>query len=201
VYLFFDTETTGLPINWRASVSDLNNWPRVVQVAWTCYDAKDQHIVTKSFIVKPDGFRIPRDAQRVHGISTAKALAKGKPLRTVLKALATAFEEARVVIAHNLKFDENVIGAEFLRQNLTTPFHGKKRICTMAESMEYCCLPGRYGYYKWPTLAELHQVLFGESLQKSHDAEADVTACAKCFFELKRRRVIRLRGQTERSYL
>jgi DNA polymerase III epsilon subunit-like protein len=192
MYLFLDTETTGLPIDWNASVSDLNNWPRVVQVAWTCYDAKGRHVVTKSFIVKPDGFSIPREAQQVHGISTAKALARGRPLRTVLKALAADLGEARVVIAHNLQFDENVIGAEFLRQSLKIPFQGKKRLCTMVESTEYCCLPRRYGY-KWPTLAELHEVLFGESPPEGHDAEVDATTCAKCFFELKRRRVIRVR--------
>jgi len=61
MYVFFDTETTGLPIDWQASVSDLNNWPRVVQVAWACYDAKNRHLDTMSFIVKPDGFSIPRE--------------------------------------------------------------------------------------------------------------------------------------------
>jgi len=109
----------------------------------------------------------------------------------VLNELATVLEEARIVIAHNLQFDENVIGAEFLRQGLKIPFHGKKRICTMVESTEYCCLPGRSGH-KWPTLSELHEVLFGEYVKESHDAEADVATCAKCFFELKRRRVVRI---------
>ena len=31
-YLFFDTETTGLPANWQAPMSDLENWPRLVQI-------------------------------------------------------------------------------------------------------------------------------------------------------------------------
>jgi len=30
MYLFFDTETTGLPRNWKAPVTDLDNWPRMV---------------------------------------------------------------------------------------------------------------------------------------------------------------------------
>ena len=33
-YLFFDTETTGLPKNWKAPVTDTENWPRIVQIAW-----------------------------------------------------------------------------------------------------------------------------------------------------------------------
>lgn len=27
MYLFFDTETTGLPKRWNAPVTDLENWP------------------------------------------------------------------------------------------------------------------------------------------------------------------------------
>lgn len=33
-YLIFDTETTGLQKNWKAPVSDIDNWPRLVQIAW-----------------------------------------------------------------------------------------------------------------------------------------------------------------------
>jgi len=195
MYLFFDVETTGLPKYSKAPVTDLRSWPRAVQIAWARYDARDRHLVTKSFIVKPEGFSIPREAERIHGISTAKALAHGRPLNAVLKALSAAFEEAEVVVAHNLGFDENVIGAEFLRQGLKIPFLDKKRLCTMIESTDYCRLPGRYGSYKWPTLPELHSTLFGEDFQGNHDAEADVTACAKCFFELKRLRVLQVRSR------
>ena len=38
MYLFFDTETTGLPKNYKAPASDLNNWPRLVQLAYHLYD-------------------------------------------------------------------------------------------------------------------------------------------------------------------
>jgi DNA polymerase III epsilon subunit-like protein len=95
------------------------------------------------------------------------------------------------VVAHNLPFDENVIGAEFLRKGLDIPFLGMRKICTMKGTTAYCRLAGPYGY-KWPTLAELHWVLFGETLKEIHNAEADVTACARCFFGLKRRRVLKV---------
>ena len=38
MYLFFDTETTGLPKNWNAPIQNVNNWPRMVQIAWLLYD-------------------------------------------------------------------------------------------------------------------------------------------------------------------
>ena len=38
MYLFFDTETTGLPRSWKAPITDSNNWPRLVQIAWLVFD-------------------------------------------------------------------------------------------------------------------------------------------------------------------
>ena len=74
MYLFFDTETTGLPKNWKAPVTDLNNWPRLVQLAFLYYDNNGNKISGGDFIIKPEGFTIPADASRIHGISTEKAI-------------------------------------------------------------------------------------------------------------------------------
>ncbi len=38
MFLIFDTETTGLPKNYKAPVTDSDNWPRMVQVAWQLHD-------------------------------------------------------------------------------------------------------------------------------------------------------------------
>ena len=191
MYLFLDTETTGLPRSWRAPVSELENWPRLVQIAWARFDARHRHLQTKACIVRPEGFTIPREAQRVHGISTKRAIAEGRPLPGVLRRFAAAAAKARVVVAHNLRFDEAVIAAEFLRLGLGVPLAGKRRVCTMLEATDYCGIPSWRGY-KWPTLSELHASLFGLELEEAHNAEADVTTCAKCFFELKRRRIIKM---------
>ena len=53
MYLFFDTETTGLPKNWKAPVTDLNNWPRLVQLAYLLYDTSDQEMVMKEVKTSP----------------------------------------------------------------------------------------------------------------------------------------------------
>jgi len=68
-------------------------------------------------------------------------------------------------------------------------FRDKTLICTMMSSTGFCGLPGPYGY-KWPTLPELHRALFGSTYVEAHDAGTDVAVCAKCFFELKRRRLV-----------
>jgi len=77
MYLFFDTETTGLPKNWKAPVTDLNNWPRMIQIAWILCDDKGNRIESDDFIIKPENFHIPIDAVRVHGISTETAINEG----------------------------------------------------------------------------------------------------------------------------
>ena len=53
MYLIFDTETTGLPKNWRAPISDTENWPRCVQLAWQVHDEIGNLIESKSYIIKP----------------------------------------------------------------------------------------------------------------------------------------------------
>jgi DNA polymerase III epsilon subunit-like protein len=192
MYLILDAETTGLPRKWNAPASDLGNWPRAVQIAWVRYDEADRHVESTSCLVRPDGFTVPLDAQRVHGISTDRALKEGKPLQDVLGELSAAVEKAQTIIAHNMKFDGSVLAAEYLRLGLTPPFHHKRLVCTMVDSTAFCRLPGPYGY-KWPTLPELHRVLFQSEYLETHEAGADAAACAKCFFELKRRGVVAVR--------
>jgi DNA polymerase III subunit epsilon len=189
MYLIIDCETTGLPKNWKAPATDLDNWPRVIQLAWALYDESNVQVELAIDLVRPDGFVIPEEAQRIHHITTEQALAEGKNLVEVLRSLKAAASKAKILIAHNVKFDERVISAEYLRMKLDLPFSDKKRVCTMEQSTDYCKIPGQYGY-KWPTLAQLHQKLFGSGVEEAHDAGADVAACARCFFELKNLRVI-----------
>ncbi len=189
MYLIIDCETTGLPRRRSAPVTDTDNWPHVVQVAWMLYDESEELKERGSHLVRPNGFKIPLEAQRVHGITTERAEAEGMPLSFVLKELSVAAARCKVVVAHNFDFDAKVISAEYVRLGLGPPFKGKTRVCTMKGSTNFCRIPGPYGY-KWPTLPELHHALFGCRCEETHDAALDVAACAKCFFELKRRGVL-----------
>lgn len=191
MYLIIDSETTGLPKNWKAPVSDLDNWPRVIQLAWALYDKSGSQIESMIHLIRPEGFTIPEEAQRVHHISTAQALSEGRSLAEILQALSDSTAKASILIAHNVKFDERVISAEYLRLKLAPPFSDKMRICTMEQSASFCQIPGPYGF-KWPTLSQLHRKLFGSEYEEAHDAGADVAACARCFFELKKLGVIKV---------
>ncbi|MFH1426969.1 MAG: 3'-5' exonuclease [Patescibacteria group bacterium] len=189
MFLFFDTETTGLPQNYNAPISDLNNWPRLVQLAWLTYNKDGQKIAGSNFIIKPEGFIIPEQASNIHGITTEKALTDGEDLEKILLNFAKTISDSKIIVAHNISFDEKIIGAEFLRKKIPHNLFESIRVCTKEEATDYCQLPGNYGY-KWPRLAELHVALFGENFADAHDALADVKACAKCFFELCKRGVI-----------
>lgn len=183
--LFFDTETTGVPKNYKAPASDTKNWPRLVQLAWLLADEAGAESSHGEFIVKPDGFTIPPEAARIHGITTERALAEGVALRTAVDAIVADIQKAQALIAHNVSFDEKILGAELIRLGCTNHLEAKPRKCTMQSATDYCRLPGPYGY-KWPKLQELHQKLFGESFEGAHRALADVRACARCYFELVR---------------
>jgi DNA polymerase III epsilon subunit-like protein len=218
MYLFFDTETTGLPKSWKAPVTDLGNWPHIVQIAWALFDDQGTQLALRDHLIKPEGFVIPENATAIHGISTEKALKEGRPVAEVLAEFSAAIRGAVCLVAHNLDFDEKMARVELLRQGMpdvlaatpipmdrnkaeseasqTTILEKKekvwevRKICTMKSSTEYCKIPGPYGS-KWPKLSELHIKLFDVDFEDQHNAASDVLCCAKCFFELKRRAVIR----------
>ena len=191
MYLVFDTETTGLPLNYKAPLTDFNNWPRMVQLAWQIHDVKGDLIEVKNYIVKPDGFTIPYNSEKIHGISTELANKKGIPLDEVLTLFTNALKNASYIIGHNISFDNNIIGCEFLRSNMPNILTEKISVDTKEEATEFCQLPGgRGGKYKWPNLSELYVKLFNESFAEAHNASADVEATTRCFLELLRKEII-----------
>ena len=106
-------------------------------------------------------------------------------LLSVLEQFQDAIAAVETLVAHNMSFDEKIVGAEFLRKNLPNAVETKNKICTMESTKEFCGLKGQYGL-KWARLSELHQKLFGVDFTEAHNAASDIKATAKCFWELKR---------------
>ncbi len=185
MYLFFDIETTGLPKVRDASIKNLNNWPRMVQLAWSRYDENQNFIAEANYIIKPEGFTIPSDSSKVHSITTEKALESGVHLETALQEFSEVISKSEIIIAHNMDFDEKIVGAEFLRSGVKSVLFDKQRLCTMKTTTELCQITGSYGY-KWPKLSELYYHLFKKDFKDAHEAIVDVEVCVKCFFELIR---------------
>jgi DNA polymerase III subunit epsilon len=191
MYIFFDTETTGLPQNYNAPLSDLNNWPRMVQLAWVSYNENFELTDEKMFIIQPEGYEIPVDVSKIHGITTERAKKEGLDLEFVLNEFRTAMSKAKYLVAHNITFDEKIVGAEFLRKQIKSLPNKLSRFDTMVIGTDVCKIPGKKGY-KWPNLNELHKTLFHKEFDGAHDALVDVKACANCFWEMKRLGFIRI---------
>src|ERR1044071_453937 len=192
MYLIFDTETTGVPHNKSAPITDLDNWPRLVQLAWQLHDAKGKLMTQHNYIIKPNGFDIPFKAEQVHGISTRRAMEEGIDLKDAFGYFIKDLQSTRQLVGHNIEFDISIIGAEFIRQGLTTEqFLNIARLDTGIASTEFCQLQGGIGgRLKMPRLTELHEKLFGKPFQDAHDASYDVAATARCFFGLVTQKVV-----------
>ncbi len=188
MYLIFDTETTGLPKRWDASITDVDNWPRVIQIAWQLHDDMGKMVDHQDYLITPDGFDIPYDSERIHGISTALAQKNGRPLREVLEKFNDALAMTNFVVGQNLKFDLNVTGAEFVRTGIENQLQQIPVLDTCTEhTAQLCQIPGgRGGKFKLPTLTELHEFLFKVPFNEAHNATADVEATTRCFLELIR---------------
>lgn len=183
----FDVETNGKALNFRAPVTNLGNWPRVTQMAWKITDG--EWGLEKSYIIKPDGWVVPKEKFFIdNNISTERCEADGVPIQGVLEEFANDLLWADNLVAHNMAFDYNVVGAEMLRYNVRAQRKPQK-ICTMNASTHYCKIVVNHGY-KWPKLEELHRHLFHSEFDGAHDAMFDVRATEKCYFELKKRGVI-----------
>ena len=188
MFLIFDTETTGLPKNYNAPLTDFDNWPRLVQLAWQLHDDKGRLVENHNLLVKPDGFIIPIEVQVVHGISTEHATKYGLPLHEVLDTFLKSAEKAKYFVGHNIDFDLNIVGCEFLRDCGSNPLLAWPRVDTCTEkTAEFCKLPGgKGGKFKLPKLNEFHEILFGSKFDSAHNASADVQATARIFLELIR---------------
>ena len=191
MFLIFDTETTGLPKRWNAPISDMDNWPRCVQLAWQLHDNKGDLISNHSYLIKAEGFDIPYEAEKIHGISTDLANEIGKNIDDVLELFINDYKTAGFLVGHNLKFDINIVGAELYRKGYEIDISKKDVLDTCSElTAEVCKLPGgRGGKFKYPTLLEIYSTLFKDKFMEAHNASADVEATSRVFFELVRKGV------------
>ena len=179
--LFLDTETTGLPTNWKAPY---DQWPRMVSLAFSMVRG-DEILGQNEYIIKPEGYEIPLEASNIHGITTEEAQAKGNDIQMVLIQLATMVELADLVVFHNSSFDTSIISGEQIRAGWKPEelIHNNPKIfCTKEKSTTILKIPsGRGGAWNWPSLAELCKFC-GVENKGAHNALNDVIATKECYF-------------------
>ena len=175
--LLFDTETTG-KADFKKPVTDPCQ-PRLVQLAAMLVE-DDHELASLNVIIKPEGFLIPDDAARIHGITTEKAHEAGVSIAPVLQTFYSLIQSASWIVGHNVSFDIFIAQIEFTKRNYANPFLEKPTFCTMKQSTDICRLPGQYGY-KWPKLREVFLFAFQEELVDAHNAMADLKATLRVY--------------------
>jgi len=189
MYLFINTETSGLPRNWKAPMHELSAWPRLVQIAWQYYDENGEQLDSKNYLIKPDRFTIPRGISRMHGITTEMAQENGVDLPDVLQELNDVVEKTYYVVAFNMTLVDNVVGAEFIRKKIHNKILSREKIYLMEKTIKFCEIIGPYGYRR-PKLYELYYKVFDNKLSEIHNIDTDLDATVQCFFELKKQSII-----------
>jgi len=184
MYLIFDTSAIGKPTNYKASFSDLNAWPRMLHISWILLDENFKPKEDFDLVAIPEGFTVTEDILTNTKLNEEDVKRKSAPLDEILEKFNETVLKAKYVFAHNLNFNENVLGAEYLRQTIKVNLFKVERYCLMQESTYYCKLPSKSGGYKWPSLPELHAACFGTAYSPHNNARADVVAAARCFIKL-----------------
>lgn len=181
--IFLDTETTGLPGKGKKWETDFNEFPHIVSIAWIVADEDGKEIDREYHIIKPDGWDIPEESVKIHGISSHNADSEGTDLKMVLKTLLHDTRKCELIVGHNLYFDLSIIKANMMRlkfnkERFCEVFHKDRRYCTMAKGMSILKLK------KWPRLKEIYQELFNEEIKDAHSAIGDVVSTMKVYNRL-----------------
>lgn len=177
IALFFDTETTGFP--------NPANPPQIVQIGAILQDCDTKRVIGEiNLIVKP-GVEIPQACIDVHGITNDLAAKHGVKPGIADNMFAILASQADVLVAHNIKFDREVIAGAWSVSPAI--LQTKEQYCTMVNATELVGIPKSHGGgYKYPRLMETHMHLFGREFEGAHDAMADVRACRDVYFEMQK---------------
>jgi DNA polymerase-3 subunit epsilon len=192
--LIFDTETTGLP-DFR-SPSDAPHQPHLVQLAMILADAAGTEREAVNVMIKPDGWTIPDDVAKIHGIDQATAERFGIPESLAVHLFLALHIQCSTHVAHNLSFDRRIMRIAMLRAGMSREevqeIEATNGACTLNATTRLLNLPpsekmvaAGFNKPKPPKLAECIEFFFKEKLEGAHDAMVDVRACKRVHYHLQ----------------
>lgn len=187
--LIFDTETTGLPKNYKGSIYDSENWPYIVQLSYILFDCTQNKIIKNvDDIIKVEN--IPVSSTEIHQITQEISDTKGISIKEALNRFNKVAKQATRLIAHNIQFDKKLIIVESIRNKMASVFVNKPTLyCTMKTTIDLCKIEKKTSdgikYFKYPTLSELHYHLFRIFPKGTHNAQNDILICLRCYYYLE----------------
>lgn len=174
-YIAWDTETSGLPLT-RAQPSQSNiskyDTCRIVSLAAVKFSDTGEEIGAFHKIVYPGDFTV--GASHIHGITHEHALAHGTPFPQLFREFVDFVGPVQELVAHNSKFDENVLLSEIIRHGLDVSWYYSVGFhCTLDMHKKK--------FFDTIKLINLHEKLFKEGFDGAHDALNDARACGRVY--------------------
>lgn len=188
MYLIFDCSALAGYTNYKANFTETESWPRLIHISWILLNEEFKPIDDANYIPIPKDFIIDDKSKEKAHIDEEDILEKSMAIEDILDKFSESVEKAEYIFAHNLNYNENILGAEYVRNKRSINMFSKKRFCLMEEGTYFCKIATKGGGYKFPTLPELHAACFGQTYGPPGNARADVIASARSFIKLKKTR-------------
>ena len=193
IILPYDTETTGIPSSKKALTDP--SQPHLVSLSALQVEPTTGRIQqSTSKMVKPKGWEWPADhpAAQIHGLTVEECTAYGDDEKSVLDEflhLWFAGESPAILVAHNLKFDRDIIAIALARYypgeaTLLKTWQDSPGVCTMQENKERVDARNVKGGKKLPNLKETYRHFTGEDLERHHSANADAVAVYQIYMHM-----------------
>ena len=215
--LVFDTETTGLPIKdeygKNPSIYKHKSWPYVLQLSFAMYDSEKNLLLSAhDYIIKlKKNVEISQESINVHNITRKISEKNGTNIKPILKLFNECLLEADVIVAHNIRFDMQMIMVEGIRNGIQMKFAEsdtkkmREKYCTMKNGIDLCKIVkvNKFGgeYFKFPKLIELHNTLFGNEPRNLHNAFYDILICLRCYCKIELNKDITRINREVRSWM
>lgn len=190
---FYDFETQGLPL-WNKPSSDPGQ-PHIVQAAAVMVDADTRKVLnTFDLTAKPNGWDIPDEVSKIHGITTEHALAVGVDELQIVSSLFAFDHIASCRIGHNESFDARIMRIalkRFYDDDEADQWKAGNAECTQKLATPIVKAPptakmlavGRK-HYKSANLSEAYEHFFGKPFEDAHTAIADVLATIAVYWKI-----------------
>ncbi len=183
--LIYDTSAADVVAKYNLPFTDTDNWPQLAHLSWILIDETGKELDSYDAQIKPSSQKISQKAANMHGLDKAAIEKDGIKVQEALRKFNDALAEADYVFSHNMNYNSNVMKAEYFRTGVVNELNSADEYCLMQESTYFCKLPAKRGdRYKWPTLTELHKVLFQKTYANAQNALADRNAASRCFIVL-----------------
>ena len=182
--LFIDIETTGLPIlkkyNNYHNPNNLKYYEnsRIIEIGYQIYDNDRTLLLENDQLIKVNKTINNSD---IHGITNNDLDNNGIEFNVFCDDFKKHIVKCDTIIAHNIKFDYNIILSELYRINnieLITKLESMLKQCTMILGKQALNIK------KNPKLSNLYFELFNKKVVQSHRALDDTKLCSKCYYNM-----------------